>query len=310
MKTMKPRNALCIALAVAIALGTTSAWAAEGWDTSAMPQPGVVAAGRAPIAEALGQIVPPPYKVMLDQRIPAGTVVAWQSGSNWMEVLRNAVAPMGFAVQPNWQTSTIVVREATAPATAVAPLTAAAPSSTSTSPRPFGPVTNVTAIAAPPATAVKTTLHAAPYTLPHPTTPVPPLSSLTSEKPAAAVTSRASVETFGTNGKHGETFDFSFGSPAGVDQVGSAFTLQPGHRLSDDLSEYAARFGWHLQWDLPMNEVVEIPFPIPAMSLKNGLLYVLKAYQARKGLTGAVFTMAVPGHTAAFHEASAQEGNQ
>lgn len=68
-----------------------------------------IAAGRAPIEQALSMIIPSSYGISLDKRVPLDWVVTWPEGSNWMTVLHQALAPMGLHVIPQWANNTVEI---------------------------------------------------------------------------------------------------------------------------------------------------------------------------------------------------------
>jgi hypothetical protein len=65
----------------------------------------------AKLDQALEAIVPTPYAIELDRRVPRDWVVHWTPGSgNWMKVLQEALEPMGLKVEADWGRSVIRVR--------------------------------------------------------------------------------------------------------------------------------------------------------------------------------------------------------
>lgn len=79
-----------------------------------------VTAGVGVIDEALPRIIPAPYRIVLDDSIPASLYIVWGDGDNWMDVLIRALAPIGLVAQPDWSRNTITVvwRKQPAPAQA------------------------------------------------------------------------------------------------------------------------------------------------------------------------------------------------
>jgi hypothetical protein len=67
----------------------------------------LVVAGHAPIDDAVARIVPVPYRIMMDESVPASMQLVWGSGDNWMEVLRRALVPVGLVAEPDWAKNTI-----------------------------------------------------------------------------------------------------------------------------------------------------------------------------------------------------------
>jgi hypothetical protein len=90
----------------------------------------LVRAGHAPIDDAVARIVPVPYRIMLDESVPASMQLVWGSGDNWMEVLRRALVPVGLVAEPDWANNAIRIswrQKATPPAIAQDQPIAAAP---------------------------------------------------------------------------------------------------------------------------------------------------------------------------------------
>lgn len=74
-----------------------------------------VATRSAKLDQALEAIVPTPYAIELDRRVPRDWVVHWTPGAgNWMKVLQEALEPMGLKVEADWARSVIRVRPAEA----------------------------------------------------------------------------------------------------------------------------------------------------------------------------------------------------
>lgn len=74
--------------------------------SSQMP---LVSAGGAVIDQALPRIIPAPYRVILDDSVPASLYLIWGNGDNWMTVLNRALAPIGLVAQADWNNNTISV---------------------------------------------------------------------------------------------------------------------------------------------------------------------------------------------------------
>lgn len=85
---------------------------------------GMIAAGHAPMDKALSTLIPEPYRIELDARVPRDWVVSWPAGDNWMQVLSSALAPMGLTVDPDWGNSTIRIRFAPSKPASADPATA------------------------------------------------------------------------------------------------------------------------------------------------------------------------------------------
>lgn len=300
---MKPLNVLplCAALALACVSFMSTAQSADAWAVPVMPTPGAVTPGNAPIESALARIIPAPYRIELDSSVPASAVLVWRGGDDWMTVLREAIAPMGLIVDADWQTNTIRVLERPKSIAAV-PESMPAVMPAATSAAVTFPLASTDP--APTPKRVSQPRAAAPVALPVPTTPVPPpppaarLGEVT-PFPAVAVATQGS----GTDAMR----------PAGVmaaTGVGAAFLIPAGKRLSEGLADYASTFGWRMRWQLAKDYVLDAPLPIPALSLKEGLEYVLRTYQARGGLQGATFVLAEPNHIAVARPITALEHDQ
>lgn len=284
---MKPlhRISLCAALAVALVPAGAIAQAAADWEVPTMPVPGAVVAGSAPIEQALARIIPGPYRIELDKAVPTSAVLVWAGGSNWMDVLRNAVAPMGLLVSADWQTNTIRVLQRPAQVMSRQPS-----------------MNGQTFAAAIPQAVYPATQG----TPPPPFRPVGPVASTTTAKPAVKA-SVASVKPLPPLAKpvHDALASLPIAMPATA--PGASYVIPAGKRLSEGLDDYAKTFGWKLRWQLGRDYVLDAPLPIPAMSLQAGLEYVLRAYQAQGGLMGASFVLAEPNHVAVARPATALE---
>jgi len=68
-----------------------------------------IAAGSAPIEQALATLIPAPYRIELDSRVPNNWIVVWPAGQDWLSVLRAAVEPMGLRVAPEWSRGEIKI---------------------------------------------------------------------------------------------------------------------------------------------------------------------------------------------------------
>lgn len=106
--------------AVAPSMADDRALFYQGGAVRAAVQMPVVMAGSATIDEALPRIIPSPYRVILDDSVPASLYLIWGNGDNWMAVLNRALAPIGLVAQPDWSRNTVSViwRKQTAPAQA------------------------------------------------------------------------------------------------------------------------------------------------------------------------------------------------
>lgn len=90
--------------AVAHAATLQEVWATAGSSRihSANRADAGMAAGSAPIEQALATLIPAPYRIELDSRVPNNWIVVWPAGQDWLSVLRAAVEPMGLRVAPEW----------------------------------------------------------------------------------------------------------------------------------------------------------------------------------------------------------------
>ena len=79
---------------------------AAGSRPNAVP---MVRAGNAVIDDALSRIVPSPYRILLDESVPASMQIVWSAGDNWMNVLTRALAPIGLVAEPDWSKNTITI---------------------------------------------------------------------------------------------------------------------------------------------------------------------------------------------------------
>jgi len=94
--------------------------------TTTGPTLAVERGGSAPVEAALATIIPQPYRIELDARVPTSMVVNWTGGDDWMQVLQNALSPVGLIARPDWSTNTILVTLRNQPAPVTTPLAAMA----------------------------------------------------------------------------------------------------------------------------------------------------------------------------------------
>lgn len=280
-------NQLLLSAACAFALGLASSPAAVAQSApQTMPNPGAVAGGSAPIDQALPRIIPAPYRIALDQSVPASAQLVWQSGTNWMDVLRAAVAPLGLTVVPNWNTNTILIvgprgtmPAAPAPASALTPTVATA----ALPPRTAAPVSHTDGQPVAPGAGAGCTTDSAHARWGCVVTPTAPktataaVSGTTSTLPAVKLGDAAGAPDVGA-----------------LERRGAAFTIPAGDRLSVGLSAYAATFGWSVRWRVPGNFTLDAPFPIPASTLEDGVAYLIRAYQLQGELRRAHVTLRKP----------------
>lgn len=69
----------------------------------------LIRAGHAPVDDAVAKIVPAPYRILMDESVPASMQLVWGGGDNWMEVLRRALAPVGLVAETDWAKNTIKI---------------------------------------------------------------------------------------------------------------------------------------------------------------------------------------------------------
>ena len=78
-----------------------------------------IKSGTAQLEQALATLVPTPYEIKLDQSIPRSMIVTWSDQPDWMSALRQAVAPSGLRIVPDWANNTVSIATGNAPATNV-----------------------------------------------------------------------------------------------------------------------------------------------------------------------------------------------
>lgn len=88
----------------------TNAW--SGQPPRPLGQGVGVRAGSAVLDIALATIIPAPYQVRVDSSIPKTAVLTWSDHGDWMSALRQAAAPMGIRILPNWENNTIALQAA------------------------------------------------------------------------------------------------------------------------------------------------------------------------------------------------------
>lgn len=97
--TRFPRTALAVALCAACATASLAQTPPPA------PQAPVQSA---PLERALEAIIPAPFAIEVDRKIPRDWIVHWSpSGENWLRSLRSAVEPMGLSVQADWSRSVV-----------------------------------------------------------------------------------------------------------------------------------------------------------------------------------------------------------
>lgn len=136
---MKKQSSAVLVAALLVCGAAHAQSSAQLW-ASAQPMPstttgptlGVGQGGSAPVETALATIIPQPYRIELDARVPTTMIVNWTQGEDWMQVLQTALSPLGLVATPNWSTNTILVTLRAQPAPVANPLaaTATAPAQT------------------------------------------------------------------------------------------------------------------------------------------------------------------------------------
>lgn len=62
--------------------------------------------------------------------------------------------------------------------------------------------------------------------------------------------------------------------------------LKGGERLSEALEKYAKAHGWDMRWLIDQDFMLDMDLPIPALDVVDGIAYVIRAYQAKGGMSG------------------------
>jgi hypothetical protein len=68
-----------------------------------------IKAGSAAFDVAMEKIVPLPYKIEIDANVKNDIQIAWGDGDNWMEVLRNAISPLGLSAAYDMDRGVVVI---------------------------------------------------------------------------------------------------------------------------------------------------------------------------------------------------------
>lgn len=264
---------LAVALSLAVMAPAHAESLAQQWQAPSMPANTSVKAGAAPIEQALTAIIPAPYRIALDEAVPATAIVVWPAGDDWMKVLRAAVAPLDLVVSPDWKTNVIRVvhvdhgaRPQLARMPDVTPAASASPA-------------------------------AAPETMPEPAAAGgAPNATTQAKSPAAIVARDISAELARSQTpKAGGAFDAPVpprGAPAAV--ASSTYVIPAGTMLSDGLAQYVKRFGWSMRWNVPEDYRLDAALPIPMDTVTDGVGYVMRAYQAQGGLVNDVSVFSTP----------------
>lgn len=92
---------------VALAVALCAACAAPVMAQTPPPAPSAPVQS-APLERALEAIIPAPFAIEVDRKIPRDWIVHWSpAGENWLRSLRSALEPMGLSVQADWSRSVV-----------------------------------------------------------------------------------------------------------------------------------------------------------------------------------------------------------
>lgn len=252
----------------------------QAWEQPTMPTGLSVKAGSAPIEQALSTIIPVPYRIALDQSVPASAIIVWPAGNDWMKVLRAAVAPLDLYVEPDWKSNTIrVVHWSPGTSTdnagfperrmpASGPVSAAPSGATGFKPLPTLPAGALPII----------------ETLP-PGERAPATAAAFKANPHSAVASVATPPAPGA----------------------SIYVIPSGTMLSQGLTNYVKRFGWSMRWNVKDDYMLDAPLPIPAGSVSKGVTFVVHTYQMQGGLLGDTPLFAKPNRVVVIQPAAIRE---
>ncbi|VTU46189.1 Toxin co-regulated pilus biosynthesis protein Q (plasmid) [Variovorax sp. SRS16] len=220
-----------------------------------------VAAGQDSLHRALAKIVPEPFEVNVDSRIPADTVLRWDDSVDWMAALKQAAAKSNLMLRPRWDAGLIDVVPGPKPAVkAVDPtptVAAAAPVS--------APVAVVAAVtmprtSGPAATGLMPTSAAAPA-------PVATMAPTSAPGPVAATApTLTNVATTVTKPAVAERKP----EPEKISQIakptpvkaptGPTWSVQiKDLNLATTFQRWAAVAGWKVRWDADKHVMVEAP---------------------------------------------------
>lgn len=280
---MKPNFHLSILLALSAGVPLAHAdTLAQAWRAQTMPSATSVAAGHAPIEQALSTIIPKPYRIALDQSIPASAMVVWPAGTDWMKVLRAAVAPLDLYVEPDWSSNIIRIVQVSHSVMPAQHLIAS---------RPMRPASTTSASSdAEPAPQLA---KAAGATIPWKTLPPGafPVSDPLYPKGAGATSSAGTMTKGMAASRQRQSFAVVV-KPKDASAVAkkpapdAGYTIPAGTLLSTGLASFVKSFGWTLKWNVTSDYMLDEPLPIPAGSIIDGVNYVMRAYQSQGGLLG------------------------
>lgn len=226
-----------------------------------------VTAGQDSLRPALAQIIPEPFKVNIDSRIPSGTVLQWDDASDWMTALKQAAARGNLVVRPRWDLGQIDVVPGPQPK----------PAPTATVQSPSAGAGSVVATAADlpkaqqaPATApvVVTATPAATTSPPAPVSPAPKAQEaevvVKTSIPAPVPHARAPATSPGDSGPAEQlpaqktaavTADLVKVTP-----IGRTWNVETKDvTLAATFQRWASAAGWRVRWDAAKHVMVEAP---------------------------------------------------
>lgn len=309
-----------VAAAAAANTTTLSAASAEAWTHPRVPTAYMVPAGYGPVRVALERIVPEPYTIEVARSVPENMVIVWHAGDDWMKVLRQALRPMGLAVDADWNRNIIRISGGdTAFTSPLSPRRSVAAEARAT------PTVGHGEAAAEHATSMDR--HARGLVYGHlysdgsagPRINASRMADGRAPTPSSLAWPRVPqvrVYVKGGNNKAPVLVAAPFArglAPHVVPKLHAAptppfgstpYTIKTGTMLSAGLTQYVDGFGWSIRWKLAADYRLDAPFPIPAGSLAHGLKYVFKAYQAQGGLLGDGFILNEPNKVAVIHKLS------
>lgn len=283
----------------------------DAWSWPEMPMPLSVAGGQDSIENALLRIVPAPYKISLDRRVPKSVVLVWHAGDNWFRVLSDALLPLGLEATADWANNTIRVvgpnRGISAKADLVKPTGSTVRAAPPTRPIVVPKSAPVVAKVAPVATHVDSE---------HAVIHAPKAASKVADADTAvALPVRATVKELPTVSLDDSTIAVADIVPVDTvssassydERIGPRFTIRSGQLLSEGLASYIETAGWQLRWTTETDYPVDAAFSIPPMTLNDAMAYVFQTYQSQGGLTHDTYTLAVPNRMVVVHPTSAKE---
>ncbi len=262
----------------------------QAWEQPTMPTGLSVHAGSAPIEQALSTIIPVPYRIALDQSVPASAIIVWPAGNDWMKVLRAAVAPLDLYVEPDWKSNTIrVVHWSPGTSTDNAGF-----------PERRMPTPSAGTYRMPASGPVSGTPSGAPGFKPLPTLPAGALPIIETLPPGERAPATAAA--FKPN-PHSAAASVAAPPAPGA----SIYVIPSGTMLSQGLTNYVKRFGWSMRWNVKDDYMLDAPLPIPAGSVSKGVTFVVHTYQMQGGLLGDTPLFATPNRVVVIQPAAIRE---